>query len=224
MDDPAKPLELVPAAMSPDTPFELRFVVGDSYTKPDIYVRCAVPEARQDGAWDTGYIKFDGTYFLFCNVGDVGRTGHDYANRFDGDLLVWYGKNRSRSDQPAIRSMLDPTTPVLVFYRAKNRAPFTYLGRARVVASKTALPSASSGHSTIAPFLCPKRSRKKSSTTRRRTSKAPSSELPSTPTSATRARAARASPSTAPSAPSAVFVSTRSTAASSVPGLSKCIT
>lgn len=78
------------------------FVVGQDYTKKNIYEMCAVPEAKQRGNWDTGYHKYEGDWFIFSNIGTPGRTGHDYDNRFVGDELEWYGKTGSHVGQDSI--------------------------------------------------------------------------------------------------------------------------
>lgn len=135
MDAPATPVEHSPESAGAGAPFESRFTIGSSYTKRDIYAICGVPAEKQGGPWFTGYAALEGTWFLFCNVGDVARTGHQHDNRFDGVHFIWFGKPRSRPSHPSIRALLDPATPVLIFYRANNRAPFTYRGRARAIRS-----------------------------------------------------------------------------------------
>ncbi len=72
---------------------EYPFQVGRSYTKNDIYLVCKVPEQKQKGNWNTGYTSYNGDWFIFCNVGVPGRTGHDYENSFVGDELHWQGEN-----------------------------------------------------------------------------------------------------------------------------------
>lgn len=112
--------------------YESHFRIGTSYKKDEIYALCGVPADRQRGAWDTGYVRYDGTCFVFCNIGSPGRTGHDYANRFIGDELLWYPRPTARPDQPLMKDMLDPSTPVLIFYREDDREPFVFHGRGRV--------------------------------------------------------------------------------------------
>jgi len=120
--------------------FAERFRVGLTYTKSEIYRLCAVPPDKQRGAWDTGYTSYEGSWFIFCNVGVPGRTGHDYDNRFQGDDLIWYGKTGSHDKQPSIQAMLGPATPVLVFYRDDDRAAFTFAGCARALSHGGADP------------------------------------------------------------------------------------
>jgi 5-methylcytosine-specific restriction enzyme A len=104
------------------------FLIGESYTRKDIYEILRVPEELRRGDWNTGYHLYEGSYFLFVNVGSPGRTGHDYTNRFEGDKLVWYGKTGAKLSHPSIQELLKPERDVYVFYREKPRAPFTYAG------------------------------------------------------------------------------------------------
>ena len=81
------------------------FIVGEKYTKSDIYKICDVPTPKQKGDWNTGYRKYGDDWFIFCGVGAPGRTGHDYGNHFIGDDLVWFGKTASHTGQKSIRRL-----------------------------------------------------------------------------------------------------------------------
>ncbi len=116
------------------------FIVGEKYTKNDIYRICKVPIAKQKGNWNTGYTNFEGDWFIFCNVGIPGRTGHNYKNKFIGDDLVWFGKNASHVGQESIHSLLHPQGSIFVFYRENNREPYTYAGIAQAKTYKTTVP------------------------------------------------------------------------------------
>ena len=89
-----------------------------------------VPLDKQKGNWNTGYTNYEGDWFIFCNVGVAGRTGHDYQNRFVGDDLIWYGKNRSHIGQESIKSLLDINSNVYIFYREEDRSQITFGGLA----------------------------------------------------------------------------------------------
>jgi len=71
------------------------FDVGRKYKRSDIFTVLGLDPHPSGGDWFTGYVQHAGNYFVFCNVGSVGRTGHDYDNHFVGDQLVWYGKDGS---------------------------------------------------------------------------------------------------------------------------------
>jgi hypothetical protein len=104
------------------------FVVGGLYTREQIADRIALPPGRRGGSWSTGYDEWDGAFFVFANIGNPGRTGHDYPNRWNGKELIWYGKSRTRLGQRQIDRLVSNTVPVHFFWRTKDRAPFTYAG------------------------------------------------------------------------------------------------
>jgi len=64
-------------------------------------------------------------YNIFCNLGVPGRTGHDYQNYWEGEKLVWHGKNGSHFGQQSKRSIISGDYQVRMFYRESDRAPFT---------------------------------------------------------------------------------------------------
>lgn len=109
------------------------FRVGDNYSRADIYRLLRVPPNEQGGDWDTGYHQHRGEWFIFCTVGQPGRTGHDYRNRFEGNELVWTGRTGARWDHPSIQSIASGEHPVHVFFRLADREPFTYQGIAHAV-------------------------------------------------------------------------------------------
>lgn len=107
------------------------FIVGQPYTRAQIAEAIGLPtEKHRGGNWATGYDKWNGEYFVFCNIGIAGRSGHDYANRWDGKTLFWLAKNGTRLGQPVIEEMIAGSAPVHVFWRAQDRAAFTYAGMA----------------------------------------------------------------------------------------------
>ncbi|HSF43519.1 MAG TPA: DUF3427 domain-containing protein [Thermoanaerobaculia bacterium] len=116
------------------------FVVGEAYTRQDIYEVVGVPKDLRGGDWETGYHRHEDSYFLFVNVGLPGRTGHDYTNQFEGDRLIWYGKTSSRLSHPSIQALLEPGRNVYVFYRTQDRQPFTYAGLGRPIRMEDRIP------------------------------------------------------------------------------------
>ncbi|MDG9671837.1 DUF3427 domain-containing protein [Hahella sp. CR1] len=116
------------------------FVVGGEYTRADIYQICAVPPEGQKGDWHNGYKRYKDDWFVFCNIGTPGRTGHDYNNEFVGSELVWYGKNGSKLEHETIQSLLNPKGLVFIFYRDDTRAPFVYAGTAKAISHQDTVP------------------------------------------------------------------------------------
>lgn len=103
------------------------FVVGDRYTREQVRARIGL-SPQKGGDWATGYARIGQEVFVFCNIGVAGRTGHDYPNRWIDDALDWFGKTGSTADQPVIRAMVTGAVTTHVFWRGRDRAPFTYAG------------------------------------------------------------------------------------------------
>lgn len=104
------------------------FVVGEKYTRADVYRICEVPLGKQKGEWLTGYRVYEGRYFIFCTVGGAGRTGDDHGNHFIDEDLLWHGKSKSHVGQKSIINLLATSSEVFVFYRSHDREPFTFAG------------------------------------------------------------------------------------------------
>lgn len=104
------------------------FQIGHSYTRRDVYRIIGIPEDTHGGNWDTGYARHGNAWFIFCNVGTSGRTGHDYANQWVGNRLAWYGKTNSQLHHPSIQSMLGMESDTYIFWRENNQQPFLFAG------------------------------------------------------------------------------------------------
>ncbi len=116
------------------------FIRGATYTRPAIRAAVGLDPDQRGGDWYTGYARHDGAFFIFCNVGVAGRTGHDYANYFEGDRLHWRGKTQATQHQPMIQAMTAPGAEVHVFWREDDRDPFAYEGLGRAVSVDDATP------------------------------------------------------------------------------------
>lgn len=115
------------------------FVAGQTYTRTDVLEVLEVDDPG-GGQWYTGLARHGDDHYIFCGVGVGGRTGHDYNNYFDGPELVWHGRTGSKLHQPSIQALISEVGAVHVFFRDDDRAPFTYAGVARVVATKDVVP------------------------------------------------------------------------------------
>jgi 5-methylcytosine-specific restriction protein A len=113
------------------------FIVGSSYTRQDIYDLLSVPEAQRGGDWQNGYHRHADAYYIFCNIGMPGRTGHDYDNHWEGSRLVWYGKKQSHFGQRSIADLAGGSFDVLVFHRFDDRAPFIFAGLGSPIAHRS---------------------------------------------------------------------------------------
>lgn len=109
------------------------FKVGGAYTRKDVFRLIGLPIEPNGGNWFTGYTAHGNDWFIFCGVGTGGRTGHDYGNHFDGDLLVWFAKTNTNIHQASIQKLINPVGRVYVFFREEDRDPFTFAGLGRVV-------------------------------------------------------------------------------------------
>lgn len=114
---------------------EYNFIVGKTYKRKDVFEVIGLPEIPKGGNWYTGCNKYKNDWFIFCNIGVTGRTGHDYNNQFAGDNLVWFGETGTKKEHPTIQSLISPPGKVYIFARASNREPFIYagLGKAKSV-------------------------------------------------------------------------------------------
>ncbi|MDX1934116.1 MAG: DUF3427 domain-containing protein [Capsulimonadales bacterium] len=104
------------------------FTVGKLYKRKDIYSVIGIPEDTKGGNWDTGYNRFGNDWFIFCNIGTPGRTGHDYDNQWLGTDLLWFGKNGTTVNQPTIKLLVDGQRQVYIFVRSDQRSPFVFVG------------------------------------------------------------------------------------------------
>jgi hypothetical protein len=116
------------------------FKRGALYARRDVLRLLGLPEGTWGGNWFTGYNEHGGAAYVFANVGTAGRTGHDYANAWEGHNLRWFAKNRSSIRQPQVKRLIDAATPVHIFWRTVTTDPFTYAGRGRVLELKDSSP------------------------------------------------------------------------------------
>lgn len=105
-----------------------KFTCGKSYTRKDIFRIIGLLEYPEGGNWYTGYKNHEGDFFIFCNMGIPGRTGHDYNNHFLGDILVWFAKGNTKIDQPEIQKLINPEVKKYIFIRSSNKEAFKYVG------------------------------------------------------------------------------------------------
>lgn len=106
------------------------FEIGSQYTREQVRAVLNLPPLK-GGDWATGAPRLGDEVFIFCNVGVAGRTGHDYPNRWIEDALDWFGQAGSTPTQPQIAAMVTHAVTTHVFWRGRNRGPFTYAGVGR---------------------------------------------------------------------------------------------
>ncbi|MFT2212354.1 HNH endonuclease [Rhizobium giardinii] len=106
---------------------------GQLFTRAEVQDILDVPPDARGGDWSTGYTQYEDEFFVFCGIGVAGRTGHDYNNYWNGDVLVWSAKGGTRLGQPQISRLLSGEFPVHIFHRSEDRGPFTYAGEGHPV-------------------------------------------------------------------------------------------
>lgn len=105
------------------------FIQGELYSRNDIYQVLNVPIEKQKGNWNTGYREYEGEYYIFVNLSVAGRTGHDYDNHWEENVLCWYGKNGSKIKQASIKGLLDSNIKKHIFTRTNSKdVKFKYEG------------------------------------------------------------------------------------------------
>jgi hypothetical protein len=107
---------------------ECPFVVGNTYTREDVYELLSVPEEKRRGNWETGYNRWGDDLFIFSTVGSPATGGYDYDNRWEDGVFVWYAKEGTKLSQPQIQWMLHSAERIFVFTRPAVRHPFVFSG------------------------------------------------------------------------------------------------
>lgn len=130
--------EIFPKEKTDATP--IPFVVGQNYTREDIYEILKVPEERRRGNWETGYTRWGNDLYMFPTVGSAATGGYDYDNGWEGDIFRWYAKESTRLDQPQIQWILTEAERIFIFTRPAVRNPFKFEGLGSVVSWEDVTP------------------------------------------------------------------------------------
>lgn len=111
-----------------------KLVIGEKYSRKDIYRIFNVPKEYQDGNWNTGYNEYENQFFVFVNISSAGRTGHDYNNKLSNNIMEWYSKNTHDFNSPTIQKLIKANYKNRFFFirTNSNRPAFTYQGYAKV--------------------------------------------------------------------------------------------
>ena len=117
------------------------FISDKFYSRKDIYNILNVPKQKQNGSWNTGYTKYNNEYYIFVTLNGEGRTGHNYHNHWEGNLLYWRGKMNSHVNQNSIKLMLEGDIKIHIFTREDSRnVKFKYEGLGQVDSYKDLKP------------------------------------------------------------------------------------
>jgi len=131
----------------------MKFVKGNQYTRNEVYkiYHPGAGDKPKGGPWDTGYTSVGDELIAFLNIDAAGRTGHDFDNSYNSEteILTWFGKPNSHSEQPTFKRLLDGTINPMFFARWDNKnTNFTFLGSGIIRSYKDGIPI-SKGKSTI---------------------------------------------------------------------------
>ncbi|MGI6694920.1 MAG: DUF3427 domain-containing protein [Christensenellales bacterium] len=117
------------------------FKTGNLYSRKDIYRLLDVPLCQQGGNWATGYTSYNGEYYIFANINEPGRTGHNYQNHWENGFLHWKGKISSHIGQPTIKNFINGTNNIHIFTRDDNAdVNFVYRGLGKVASFQDTVP------------------------------------------------------------------------------------
>ena len=118
----------------------LKFERGTIYSRPEVKERAGLPRSVKGGNWDTGVVEHREEFLIFANVDTAGRTGHQYANRWEGDCFRWYHKAGSNLVWRSVQRLLEPGRIIHVFWRTSNKSLFFYAGNAAAVEVRDTSP------------------------------------------------------------------------------------
>lgn len=120
------------------------FNVEQKYTRKDVRKLLGFSEPEKiGGIWSTGYVRHEKEFFIFTNILSAGRTGHNYGNRIEGDILYWFTKENSTFNSPTIQKMVSGEFPVHIFIREDSDDPkFEYMGLGIMVDYEEGKPTA----------------------------------------------------------------------------------
>ena len=86
----------------------------------------------------SGYEVIDEDLFAFINIGYKGHSGQIYPNKYDpeNEVLKWYGKAKTHSNQPQMKAIIDGFTTIYCFARWDPAPVYEYLGIGKVLGYK----------------------------------------------------------------------------------------
>ena len=108
----------------------VRFEIDKEYSRADVREKIELPRDITGGPWLTGIVEHDGEFFIFANVGNAGRTGHNYKNEWDDGFLRWQHKKNSNLTWPSVNRLLMSGALIHLFSRKSDRDYFRYHGYA----------------------------------------------------------------------------------------------
>ena len=120
--------------------YEDLWVKGNKYSRADLKELAGLNRNTNGGPWDTGIVEWKSQFLIFANVGESGRTGHQYNNKWEGLFFRWFHKSGSCLSWPSVQRMLHTDSAVHLFWRSSNRSLFEYSGRVFAVNVESTSP------------------------------------------------------------------------------------
>ena len=123
----------------------MTFYKGTKYTRNQVWQQFHPSDQTKPrgGSWDTGYVTEGAILIAFLNIDSAGRTGHDFDNAYDSEseVLTWFGKPSTRSDQPTFKKLFAGDLKPIFFARWNNKdTQFVFLGEGKILSFKDGVP------------------------------------------------------------------------------------
>tara|TARA_B100000963_G_scaffold162079_1_gene140930 strand:+ start:518 stop:1333 length:816 start_codon:yes stop_codon:yes gene_type:complete len=109
---------------------------GSEYSRREVYQTITDSEKSPSYHFlQTGYGRVDEDMFLFINFDFKGEGGHIFPNEFnkEEELLTWYGKKETHSEQPLMRNLINGSYTPYCFGRWDSDSKFTFLGIGKIL-------------------------------------------------------------------------------------------
>lgn len=119
-----------------------KFIKKNFYSRKKVKELIKAPNPEKIGGnWSTGYASYNGCIFIFANIKSAGRTGHNYNNVLEEDILSWYGKTTHKIQTKSIQDLINGEYEVYIFTRNDNNdTNFIFQGLGSVVDYKASIP------------------------------------------------------------------------------------
>jgi hypothetical protein len=112
------------------------FVKNQTYKRQEIWSTVVGSDQKMSRNFQqSGYERIDEQLFAFINIGYKGNADQIFPNTYDEvtETLMWYGKKKTHSSQPLMRSIIDGSLQVQCFARWNSEPKFRYLGIGKVI-------------------------------------------------------------------------------------------
>lgn len=112
------------------------FIKNEKYRRQEIWnIVKGSDEKMTLNFQQSGYERINEDLFAFANIGYEGHAGQIFPNKYhpETEVLEWYGKKKTHSDQPLMRNIINGFLAVRCFARWNSDPEWTYLGIGKVM-------------------------------------------------------------------------------------------